>query len=238
MTPNIVPSTFLWHRLCSTGRKTFSLSFLSLSSNRFPEACFLCFLFEERNHHEKRQKQRIQTSWEHRTVQCSRVCLSRSQRISLEVWIVNEHRVTVHRSDLVELLGLITCVEGGLGQIAKLLAARAEMRMPCAFRTGKYGKNVWTSKSGMVSKWPSRNSKENMRLERARWRDVTHVQRTLLTDTWANARMCTRMKMCGCAQANCATEKCACNRWVYHLGQNNYSFDALQAYCFGINIKL
>ena len=25
---------------------------------------------------------------------------------------------------------------------------------------------------------------------------------------------------------------------VYHLGQNNYSFDALQAYCFGINIKL
>ena len=27
--------------------------------------------------------------------------------------------------------------------------------------------------------------------------------------------------------------------WVqYHLGGNNYSFDALQAYCFGINIKL
>ena len=25
---------------------------------------------------------------------------------------------------------------------------------------------------------------------------------------------------------------------VYHLGQNDYSFDALQAYCFGINIKL
>ena len=25
---------------------------------------------------------------------------------------------------------------------------------------------------------------------------------------------------------------------VYHLGQNNYSFDALQAYCFGINLKL
>ena len=24
----------------------------------------------------------------------------------------------------------------------------------------------------------------------------------------------------------------------YHLGGNNYSFDALQAYCFGINIKL
>ena len=24
----------------------------------------------------------------------------------------------------------------------------------------------------------------------------------------------------------------------YHLGGNDYSFDALQAYCFGINIKL
>ena len=24
----------------------------------------------------------------------------------------------------------------------------------------------------------------------------------------------------------------------YHLAENNYSFDALQAYCFGINIKL
>ena len=24
----------------------------------------------------------------------------------------------------------------------------------------------------------------------------------------------------------------------YHAGGNNYSFDALQAYCFGINIKL
>ena len=25
---------------------------------------------------------------------------------------------------------------------------------------------------------------------------------------------------------------------AYHLTENNYSFDALQAYCFGINIKL
>ena len=24
----------------------------------------------------------------------------------------------------------------------------------------------------------------------------------------------------------------------YHCGKNNYSFDALQAYCFGINLKL
>ena len=25
---------------------------------------------------------------------------------------------------------------------------------------------------------------------------------------------------------------------LYHLAENDYSFDALQAYCFGINIKL
>ena len=49
------------------------------------------------------------------------VCVFREVRDFIEVWIVNEHRVTVHRSDLVELLGLITCVEGGLGQIAKQL---------------------------------------------------------------------------------------------------------------------
>ena len=45
----------------------------------------------------------------------------REVRDFIDVWTVNEHRVTVHRSDLVELVGLITCVEGGLGQIAKLL---------------------------------------------------------------------------------------------------------------------
>ena len=34
----------------------------------------------------------------------------REVRDFIEVWIVNEHRVTVHRSDLVELFGLTTCV--------------------------------------------------------------------------------------------------------------------------------
>ena len=29
-----------------------------------------------------------------------------------------------------------------------------------------------------------------------------------------------------------------CSFRHYHLGENDYSFDALQAYCFGINIKL
>ena len=33
------------------------------------------------------------------------------------VRIVDEHRVIVHSSDLVELVGLITCVETGFGQV-------------------------------------------------------------------------------------------------------------------------
>ena len=58
----------------------------------------------------------------------------REVRDFIEVWIVNEHRVTVHRSDLVELLGLITCVEGGLGQIAKLLVLVRRCACPALLR--------------------------------------------------------------------------------------------------------
>ena len=38
------------------------------------------------------------------------------------------------------------CVEVGLGQIAELLAARAEMRMSCAFRKSKYKQQGWRVK--------------------------------------------------------------------------------------------
>ena len=33
-------------------------------------------------------------------------------------------------------------------------------------------------------------------------------------------------------------DKDAQKDYTYHLAQNNYSFDALQAYCFGVNVKL
>ena len=69
------------------------------------------------------------------------VFVFREVRDFTEVWIVNEHSVTVHRSDLVELLGLIACVECGLGQVAKLLAARAELRVSYAFGTNSRKKN-------------------------------------------------------------------------------------------------
>ena len=59
------------------------------------------------------------------------------------VRIVDEHRVIIHGSDLVELLGLITCGKTELGQEAKLHDAGAEWRMSCAFGTGQYGKIMW-----------------------------------------------------------------------------------------------
>ena len=42
-------------------------------------------------------------------------------KIDIVVRIVDERSVIVHRSDLVELFGLTTCIEDGLGQVAKLL---------------------------------------------------------------------------------------------------------------------
>ena len=79
------------------------------------------------------------------------VCVFRGVRDCIEVWIDNEHRVTVHSSDLVELLGLLTGVEGGLGQKAKLLAARAEWRVSCAFGTEKHGKSCGLKRDAEVS---------------------------------------------------------------------------------------
>ena len=192
MTPKIVPSTFLWHRLCNTDHRTSSLSVCPTIG--FPMHAFFASVFFEK----------------------SEISLRSGSSMS----IVS----TVHRSDLVELLGLKTCVESGLGQIAKLLAARAEMRMPCACRTGKHGKNVWTSKSGMVSKWPSRNSKDgwDMRLEKARWRHVTHVQRTLLAHL-SQPCVCDTHEKCAkyavsalCAEKMCVQQVSVCTLSVAH----------------------
>ena len=89
-------------------QKSQNLRFPLSVLQRFPEACFLCFLSEEQNHHEKRAKQRLQTLWEHRTVQCSRVCF-REFRDAIEVRIVDGRRVTVHGRGLVGQLELTTC---------------------------------------------------------------------------------------------------------------------------------
>ena len=53
------------------------------------------------------------------------------------VRIVDGRRITVYRSGLVGLLGLKTCGVGGIGQVAKLLGARAEVRVTRALGSGK-----------------------------------------------------------------------------------------------------
>ena len=51
--------------------------------------------------------------------------------------------------------------------------------------------------------------------KKARWRTKTLMRLTPFSWHLSHARICTRMKMCGCAQTSCATEKCACNKWVH-----------------------
>ena len=102
------------------------------------------------------------------------------------------------------------CVEGGLGQIAKLLAARAEMRTPCAFRTGervdvKVGNGLEVTVKEQQG-WVRHETGEG-EMERC----DTYKKHPFFI-TLSHARVCTRMKMCGCAQTDCATEKCACNK--------------------------
>ena len=75
---------------------------------RFPEACFLGFLFEEQTHHEKRVKQRFQTLEKSNGPVFSLVIVEKSEMLS---WSgsFNGRRLTVYRSDLAELRRLITC---------------------------------------------------------------------------------------------------------------------------------
>ena len=74
-------------------------------------------------------------------------------RDAIVVRIVDGRRVTVHRSDLVELFVLITCGVCGIGQVAKLLAARAEVRLDPRFRVGwSSARKSRTSKSGSWSR--------------------------------------------------------------------------------------
>ena len=82
------------------------------------------------------------------------------------VWIVDGRRVTVHRSDLVELFGLITCVRTRRGQIAKLLGVRAEVRLTHAVGSGK----AWQGSRGRQS----RESGLEVTVREQQGRSVTH----------------------------------------------------------------
>ena len=61
----------------------------------------------------------------------------REVRDAIVVRIVDGRRVTIYRSGLVELFGLIPWYVRGIGQEAKLPGARAEVRLTRAFGSGK-----------------------------------------------------------------------------------------------------
>ena len=65
-----------------------------------------------------------------------------------------------------------------------------------------------------------------MSLEKARWRDVTHVQRTFLPPL-SHACMCTRMKMCRC---DCAHAMCRKN--VRATGERMYTSRRTHCSCY------
>ena len=84
-------------------------------------------------HHEKR-------AFKHRgnTEQSSVLaCGFREARDAIVVRVVDGRRVTVYRNDLVELFGLITCGVRGIGKVARLLGARAGVRLTRAFGSGE-----------------------------------------------------------------------------------------------------
>ena len=97
-----------------------SLSSLSLSCNGFPFACFSLLLFWRAKLPMRNVRSR---GFKHcGNNELSSVLVHGFREVGeIVVRIVDERRVTIHRSSLVKLPGLITCGEGGLGQEAKLL---------------------------------------------------------------------------------------------------------------------
>ena len=114
---------------------------------------------------------------------------------------------------LSKFLGTCDCIWPG--QVAKLLDASAEWRMSCAFKTGKYGKNVdWKGcRSGCTGTAET---------------DETWNREGKDGQVWykCNEHLLTRLELEPCVVAHawtCANvtvhalwaEKCACNKWVF-----------------------
>ena len=97
--------------------------------------------------------------------------------------------------------GLIPCVCIWLGQAAKLRDACAEWRVSCAFRTGKYGKNMWIVSEVIVGidlEVTVREQQRRVRHEKGEGEmenKDTHATNNLFTDTWA-MRVCAHAWRC------------------------------------------
>ena len=160
MTPDAVPLTFPWHRLSNTEHRTFS--FLSLCLATVSQLhIFFAFSLENkitmRNVQNRGFKHCGNTELSSAPAWCFR------EVRDVVVRIVDGRGVTVHRSSLVELLWAHNLCGGRTwpgSQVAKLLVARAEVRLTRALGSGKFGKTVRTGASvRLVSKRPCRNSR-------------------------------------------------------------------------------
>ena len=205
MTPNLVPSTFFDIDYATLITKP-SLSFLSFClAIGFPMYAFFAIYLKSKIIMRNVRNGGVKHC---ENIEQSFVleCVFGEVRDFIEVWIVNEHRVIVHRSDLVELVGLETCVEGGLGQVAKLLVLVRRCACPALVGQVSTARTCGRQKSGMVSKWPSRNSKHgwDMRLEKVRWREMTRMCKEPFWHPWAMRVPDTHEKCgCDCARAMC-----------------------------------
>ena len=135
--------------------------------------------------------------------------------VDIVVWIVSERRV-------IELLGLITSCWRRNWPDIQTASPRAECAWPALQGRENYAgsrgrQSQWGPQSGVVSKWPSRNSKEdiskdgwNMRSEKVS--QGRHDMRT--ADTLEPCMCVTRIRMCEVYAQCMYTRKCTCNRWV------------------------
>ena len=129
---NTVPFTFLWHWFCSTDHKTFSLSSTPLCPATVSRLqAFFSSAWRVKKTWERCETEDSNTVGKPNCLVFSFVVSEKSEKIVVR--IVDEHRVIIHGSDLVDLFGLITCVCICSGQVAKHLDASAEWRMSCAF---------------------------------------------------------------------------------------------------------
>ena len=222
---------------------SFSLS-LSLSVQQSVSRCMPSLLSVSRakSTNEKRAKQRIQTLWEHRLAS---VLVRGFREIGdTVVLIVDERRVIVHRSDLVELFGLFTRGVRGIGQVAKLLVlVRSSLFLRFLSRWSSAGargqKRQW-GRRGRERSWSvgqgTAGARDgwNMRREKVRWQRDDDMR---TADTLESCMCATRIRMREmCAQC-VYTRKCACNKWVcvsthrrthsgcYYVGANPCEYD-------------
>ena len=239
MTPITVPSTFSWHRLCNTDHRLFSFLSFSLSCKSFPKHAFFALYLKDKivlRNVRNRDFQHCGNVEQSNAL----ACCFREVRDAV-LWIVDEYRVIVHVNDIVELVRLVTfgdtsftslshcktspdrfesswnlvshnCDETGLGQVVKLLDARAEVRLTRALGSVEARQDETDKNDGkMFSKWPCKTSKDrvwrNIRMEKTRWRETTCVCNKSFSWPWF-VRACAHAWRCADARRQNVHARC------------------------------